>query len=335
MAIRTGPMMSRRAVVAAVGAVLIAAPRRTRAQPSTKVPRIAYLTRSAGRDNPTYKAFAEGVRELGYAIGETLIVDVWTPERDDAAQYPEIAVRAAATGPDVILASNPYAIAAAVTATRTIPVVGVDFESDPVARGWVATLARPGGNVTGFFLDIPEVSGKQLQLLKEVKPSLAVVAVLGDTRVNGPQFRATEVAARGVGLALQPVSVTDLDAMPKAIEEAVHKHAGALLVLSSPMVLVGGPRIAQVALRHRLPAIGLFVPVFAQAGGLLAYGPTFLDPFRRAATYVDRILRGAHPGDLPVQRPTKFELVVNLKTARALGLALPRPLLLRADQVIE
>ena len=328
-------LISRRVVVGAGAVALITAPRRVRAQSSTKTPRVAFLTRSAGRDNPTYKVFADGLRELGYVLGESLTLDVWTPERDNVAQYPDVAVRAVASRPDVIVASNPYAVAAATKATRTVPIVAVDFESDPVARGWVGTLGRPGGNLTGFFLDIPEMSGKQLQLLREVKPSLAVVAVLGDTRVNGPQFRATELAARGVGLALQLVAVKELDEIPKALDEAVRKRAGALLVLSSPMVFGGMPRIADVATRHRLPAIGLFVPFFAEAGGLLAYGPTFLDPFRRAASYVDRILKGALPGELPVQRPTTFELVINLKTAKALGLTIPPSLLQRADQVIE
>ncbi len=159
---------------------------------------------------------------------------------------------------------------AAVKATKTIPVVGVDFESDPVAKGWVATLARPGGNVTGFFLDMPELSGKQLQLLKEVKPNLARVAVLGDARANEPQFRATEVAAQGAGLMLQRLPVKGLNEIPRALADAVRQRTG----------------------------------------GLLAYGPAFLDPFRRAASYVDRILKGAQPGDLPVQRPTKFQFVV-------------------------
>src|SRR5262245_31593982 len=253
MAIHTYRMISRRAVVAALAAGLIAVPRRAGAQSSAKVPRIAYLARSAGRENPTYKAFADGLHELGYTIGESVLLDVWTPERDNVEQYPEIAARAAASNPDVILASNPYAVDAATKATRTVPIVAVDFESDPVAKRWGATLARPGGNVTGFFLDIPEMSGKQLQLLKEVKPSLGVVAVLGDARVNGPQFRATEQSARGGGLALHPVPVANLDAMPKALEEAVRKGATALLVLSSPMVFIGLPRVADIAVRYRFP----------------------------------------------------------------------------------
>jgi len=247
---------------------------------------------------------------LGYVVGENLAIDVQTPDQDKVEQYPDVATRLVAAGVDVILASNPYAVEAAVKATKTIPVVGVDFESDPVAKGWVATLARPGGNVTGFFLDMPELSGKQLQLLKEVKPNLARVAVLGDARANEPQFRATEVAAQGAGLMLQRLPVKGLNEIPRALADAVRQRTGGLLVLSSPMIFGAVARIAEVAVKHRLPAISLFVPFFAEKGGLLAYGPAFLDPFRRAASYVDRILKGAQPGDLPVQRPTKFQFVV-------------------------
>ena len=173
-------------------------------------------------------------------------------------------------------------------ATKTIPIVGVDLESDPVAKGWVASLARPGGNVTGFFLDIPEMSGKQLQLLKEVKPTLARVAVLGTRAVNELQFRATEVAARSGGLTLQPLPIKSLDEIPEAIAAAARQRAGALLVLTSPLIFTSLPRIAEAAIKHRLPAINLFVPFFAEAGGLLAYGPNFRDLFRRAADYADQ-----------------------------------------------
>ena len=195
-------MMPRRAFVGTLAVALLAAPRRAHAQPPAKAPRVGWLGRSAGRESPTFKAFADGLRDLGYVIGENLAVDVRTPEQDKVEQYPDVAARLVAAGVDVILAPTPHALEAATRATKTIPIVGVDFESDPVAKGWVATLARPGGNVTGFFLDIPEMSGKQLQLLKEAKPSLARVAVLGDARVNELQFRATEVAAQGAGLTL-------------------------------------------------------------------------------------------------------------------------------------
>jgi ABC-type uncharacterized transport system substrate-binding protein len=328
-------MIPRRAFVGIFGVALLAGPRRVYAQLPVKAPRVGWLGRSAGRGSPTFQAFADGLRGLGYVIGENVAVDVRTPEEDKVEQYPDVAAGLVAASVDVILASNPYALEAATKATKTIPIVGVDFESDPVAKGWVATLARPGGNVTGFFLDIPEMSGKQLQLLKEVKPNLARVAVLGDARVNELQFRATDVAARGVSLTLQRLPVKDLNEIPRALADVARQRTGALLVLSSPMIFGGMSRIAEIAVQHRLPAISLFVPLFAEAGGLLAYGPAFLDPFRHAASYVDKILKGAQPRDLPVQRPTKFQFVINLTTAKALGLTIPQTLLQRADQVIQ
>jgi len=245
-------MMPRRAFVGTLAVALLAAPRRAHAQPPAKAPRVGWLGRSAGRESPTFKAFADGLRDLGYVIGENLAVDVRTPEQDKVEQYPDVAARLVAAGVDVILAPTPHALEAATKATKTIPIVGVDFESDPVAKGWVATLARPGGNVTGCFLDIPEMSGKQLQLLKEVKPSLARVAGLGDARVNELQFRATEVAAQGAGLTLQRLEVKDLNEIPRALTDVARQRTGALLVLSSPMIFGGMSRIAEVAVT-RLP----------------------------------------------------------------------------------
>jgi ABC-type uncharacterized transport system substrate-binding protein len=332
---RVAQIVARRGFVMALGLALLTVPRGARAQLAAKPPRVGWVGRSAGAESATFKAFTEGLRDLGYVVGENLVIDVRTPEHDKVEQYPDVAARLVAAGVEVILASNPYAVEAVTKATATIPIVAVDFESDPVAKGWVTSLARPGRNVTGFFLDIPEISAKQLQILKEVKPNLAKVAVLGDARVNEPQFRATEVGAQGARLTLQRLPVRDVGEIPRALADAVRRGAGALLVLSSPMIFPGMPRIAEAAVKHRLPSIGLFVPFFAEAGGLLAYGPTFVDPFRRAASYVDRILKGTQPAQLPVQRPTKFELVINLKTAKALGLAVPAAFLLRTDQVIE
>jgi putative ABC transport system substrate-binding protein len=323
-------VIPRRAFIATLGIGVLAVHRQVHAQVSTKAPRVGYLGRSPG----SFKAFSEGLRELGYVVGENLVIDATFSEGDQVEQFGDVAARLVTAGVDVIVAANPHALETVTKATKTIPVVGVDLESDPVAKGWVASLARPGGNVTGFFLDIPEMSGKQLQLLKEVKPNLAQVAVLGDPRVNELQFRATEVAARGGGLTLQPLPVKSLNEITRAIAEAARQRAGALLVLTSPLIFTNMPHIADAAVKRRLPAINLFVPLFAEAGGLLAYGPDFHDFFRRAAGYVDRILKGAKHGDLPVQRPAKFELVINLKTAKALGLTIPPSVLVRADRVV-
>ena len=324
-------MIQRRAFVGTLAVGLLSAPRLSLAQAPAKVPRVGWLGPQPLASAPNFKPFVEGLRELSYIPGQNVLVESRVLELGKHEQHPDIAAQLIGGGIDVILASNPYAIEAAAKATKTIPIVGVDLESDPVARGWVASLARPGGNVTGFFLELPEMSGKQLQFLREVKPELTRVAVLGDPRINELQFRATEAAARGGGLTLQRMPVTSLNEIPGAIAEAARQRSGALLALSSPLIFIN---IAEAAVKYRLPSICLFVPAFAEAGGLLAYGPDFPDLFRRAGGYVGRILKGAKPADLPVQRPTKFELAVNLKTARLLKLTLPQSLVLRADRVI-
>jgi putative ABC transport system substrate-binding protein len=323
-------MTSRRTFIRTLGLGVLAVHRQVHAQPSAKAPRVGYL----GRSRAAQLAFVEGLRALGYVIGETVLVDARFPQQNTIEEYSALASQLVAAGAAVLLASNPQALEVMTKATKTIPIVGVDLESDPAAKGWVASLARPGGNVTGVFLDIPEMSGKQLQLLKEVKPTLSRVAVVGDRSVNELQFRAAEGAARGGGLTLQPLPIKSPTEIPGAIAEAARQRAGALLVLTSPLLFTSLPPIAEAAVKHRLPAINLFVPFFAEAGGLLAYGPDFLDLFRSAPGYVDRILKGAGPAELPVQRPTKFEFIINLKTANVLSLQIPQSLLLRADRVI-
>ena len=329
-------MIPRRAFIGTVGLGVFVSRRRASAQASAKVPRVGYLSSLKALTTSNLKAFLESLQEMGYVPGQNFLLEARAPERPDKyEQYPDLAAQLVAAGVDVILAATPSAIEATTKATRTIPIVGVDLESDPVAKGWAASLARPGGNFTGFVLDIPEISGKQLQFLKEVKPDLSRVAVLGDPRVNELQLRATEVAARGAGLTIQALSVRDIGEVPGAIAGAARQRAGALVVLTSPLVFNNLGRVVDAAVKHRLPAICPFAPAFADAGGLIAYGPDLLDLFRRAAGYVDRILKGAKPGDLPVQRPEKFQLAVNLKTAKALGLTIPQAMLLRADHIVQ
>ena len=323
-------MTSRRTFVSTLGLAVLAAHRHVHAQAQAQVPRVGYL----GRSPASHLAFMEGLRARGYVIGKTILVDTRTPQQNTIEEYSALASQIVVPGVDVLVGANPQALEAITKTTKTIPIVGVDLESDPAAKGWVASLARPGGNVTGFFLDIPEMSGKQLDLLKEVKPTLARVAVLGDRAVNELQYRAAAGAARSGGLTLQPLLIKRPNEIPGAIAEAARERAGALLVLTSPLLFPSLTAIAEAAVKHRLPAVNLFVPFFAEAGGLLAYGPDFHDLFRSAAGYVDRILKGAKPADLPVQRPTKFEFIINLKTARALNLKISQSLLLRADRVI-
>jgi len=328
--------LRRREFIVTLALGLLVSRRRASAQASAKLPRVGYLTSQKALTSPTAKAFLEGLQEMGYVPGQTFLLEYRAPERPDKyEQYAGLAAQLVAAGVDVILAATPSGIEATTKATKTIPIVGVDLESDPVSKGWAATLARPGGNFTGFVLDVPEMSGKQLQFLREVKPDLSRVAVLGDPRVNELQSRATEAAARGAGLTIQALSVRDIGEIPGAIAGAARQRAGALVVLTSPLVFNNLGRIADAAVKHRLPAICPFAPAFADAGGLIAYGPDLLDLNQRAAGYVGRILKGVKPGDLPVQRSEKFQLVVNLKTARALKLTLPQSLVLCADRVIE
>jgi putative tryptophan/tyrosine transport system substrate-binding protein len=215
-----------------------------------------------------------------------------------------------------------------------VPIVAIDLETDPVANGFVASLAHPGGNVTGFFLDLPEMSGKLLQLLKDAVPGATRFGVLWDAAITRAQFEATETAARAAGIAIQSAPVRSAGDLAGALERVVRDGARALVVLSAPLTRLYQARIDEIALRHRLPSVTVFALLPAGAG-FMSYGPDLDAMFRRSGTYVQRILRGARVGDLPVERPSKFELGVNLRTARALGITIPQTLLLRADQVIE
>jgi putative tryptophan/tyrosine transport system substrate-binding protein len=328
--------IGRRTFLGVLAVELLEAHRSAHAEVPGKVARVGWLRTGVGKSlgAPFERAFLEGLRGHGYVVGQNTHLETRAPESGKFEQFPKLAAELVAANVDVIFAAGRPALEAVRHATKTVPIVTVDLESDPVATGWVASLARPGGNLTGFFLDLPEMSGKQLQLLREVKPDLTRVAVLGDARVSEPQFRATEAAARSVRLALQSLVVTTLDEIPAAIGRAAGRRVGALLVLTSPLIFSGLPRITEVAVEHQLPTSSPFVPVFAEVGGLIAYGPDFPDLYRRGGGYVGRILKGAKPGELPVQRPEKFELAVNLETARALKLTLPQSLLSRADRVI-
>ncbi|TMB93470.1 MAG: hypothetical protein E6J42_12850, partial [Chloroflexi bacterium] len=313
------PMIGRRVFIGTFALGLLEAGRIAHAQPPAKVARVGWLRSGAVTlGGPFERAFREG-REQGYVVGENAHLETRAPEPGKFEQYSALATQLVAANVDVIFAPGPQAVEAVRQATKAIPIVTVDLESDPVARGWVATLPRPGGNITGFFLDIPEMSGKQLQFLRDIKPDLKRVVVLGDPRVNELQFHASEAAGRSVGLAVQVRAVTQLDEIPEALAQAARQRAGALLALTSQLIFAGLARIAEAAVRYHLPASSPFVPAFAEVGGLLAYGPDFPDLYRRGGGYVARILKGVKPTDLPVQRPERFELAVNLATARALS----------------
>ena len=279
------------------------------------------------------QAFKQGLGEFGYTDGQNIAMEYrdadGRPER-----LPQLAADLVQLNADVILAQGAGALSTAKQATSRIPIVAVDLESDPVAMGFVRTLAQPGGNITGVFLDLPELSGKQLQLLKEIIRPISRVAILGDPVLNAPQFQATEVAARALAIQPQLLNVQASKDIDPALEAASRGRANAVLLLSSPLVFYHRAELGALTAKRRLPAVSMFVE-FAEAGGLMAYGPSLREAFRRAGAYAGRILQGAKAGELPVERPTKFDLVINLKTAKALGLTLPQSLLQRADRVIE
>jgi putative tryptophan/tyrosine transport system substrate-binding protein len=252
-----------------------------------------------------------------------------TPE-----SIPEFAGDLVRLNMNVIFAAAPEAVAAVRNATTSIPIVGLDLESDPVAKGYVKSLARPGGNITGMFLDIPELSGKQVALLKEVVPRLSRIAIFGIPGLNTPQFAATETAVRALALEAEIMEVRVADDFEGALEAARTRHVEAGILLSSPLVFVSSKQISELALAKRLPLISLFGE-FPKAGGFIGYGPNLDDIFRRCGDYVAKILHGAKPSDLPIQRPERFDLVINLKTAEALGITVPPVLLATADEVIE
>ncbi|HUM14370.1 MAG TPA: ABC transporter substrate-binding protein [Candidatus Nitrosotalea sp.] len=330
--------MDRRTFVATLATGLLASPLVAEAQPIAGIPRVGLLrpgTPSDPADRSSVGAFLAGLQEAGYTRGKNVRIEVrYAHGKFDGLQA--LARELAALPVDALVTSNPYATQAVREASQTVPiVVALDYETDPVASGWIATIARPGGNLTGFFLDQPEMTGKLLQLLKEGVPGLVRVGVLWDETIGRTQFDATQEAVRVKGLVLKPIGVKRSEDLADAFSAASRERADCLIVLTSPLLSLHRARICELALKHRLPGITLFTN-FPAFGLLMAYGPNQPDAFRRSAShYVAQILKGARPADLPVQRPEKFEFVVNLKTAKALGLTIPPSLLVRADQVIQ
>jgi putative tryptophan/tyrosine transport system substrate-binding protein len=331
-------VITRRVFVGTLTGGLLAAPRSSEAQQPAKVPRIGFLSLNLAPNSHLHEAFRQGLRDLGYIQGRNIVIEI----RDAEGKYerlPALAAELVALKVDVIVTGGgtPPALAAK-QATKTIPIVFASAP-DPVTDGLVASLARPGGNVTGLSNINPELVGKCLEQLKQAVPGVSRVAVLWqpgfmDERTDREMLKAEDVAARALGVRLQVVEArgpTDLD---RAFSDMTKARAGALTVLPSAMLFTERRRLVDLATKTRLPAV-YPQKEFVEAGGLMAYGPSLADLFRRAATYVDKILRGAKPADLPVEQPTKFELIINLKTAKALGLTIPPSLLQRADQVIE
>jgi putative ABC transport system substrate-binding protein len=315
---------------------LLAAPLAAEAQQPTKVFRIVELNPAPAPEEPQ-RVFRQALRELGYMQGENILIEdrfaAGSEERLRA--YAAEAVRLKV---DAIFAVSSAAMRASTNATKTIPIVGLDIASDPVASGFVASLARPGGNVTGIFVDLPGLFGKAFQLLTEALPGSARFAVLRDPNLDPTPLRATEEAARSLGLQLQIVEAREPSDFESAFSAIVEGRNSALVVLPSPRFSApprpAGTLIGDLAIQHRLPTTSI-LSSYTESGLLMSYGPNLSELFRQAATYVDKILKGVKPRDLPVQRPVHFELVLNLKTAQALGLTIPPTLLFQADEVIR
>jgi putative tryptophan/tyrosine transport system substrate-binding protein len=327
--------MKRREFIAGLGGAA-AWPLAARAQQPERMRRIGVLLSTANdpEGQARVAAFQQELLQLGWTEGRNVLIDArWAAgNADNIRKY---ATELIALAPDVILANGSAVVAPLLQATRTIPIVFV-FVPDPVGAGYVDSLARPGGNATGFTMFEYATSAKWLELLKEIAPRVTRAAVIRDPNISAGlgQWGAIQTAAPSAGMEVSPVNMRDTDEMERAITAFARAANGSLIVTGSALALVHRDLIITLAARHRLPAI-YWNRVFVTGGGLISYGPDPFDQFRRAAGYVDRILKGEKPADLPVQAPTKYELIINLKTAKALGLEVPHSLLARADDVIE
>ena len=304
------------------------------AQQSRKVYRIGYLANATGIA-PREEAFRQGLRELGYMEGQNVVIE-WRFSKGKVDRLQDLAGELVRLQVDLILAMGVAAARAAKEATGTIPIVMGNADDDPVRHGLVVSLARPGGNVTGFTNIGSALAGKRLELLKETAPKVSRVAILWDPRGAGGagHARETTIAAPAMGVQLQPVEVQGSDNLENAVQAAIKGRAEALIVVHAGSMQTQRARIVNLALKTRLPVM-YTDSSFALVGGLMSYSDDDLDRARRAASYVDRILKGMKPADLPVQQPTKFELVINLKTAKQIGLVVPPNVLARADRVIK
>jgi putative tryptophan/tyrosine transport system substrate-binding protein len=332
----SGDQMDRRDTVLALLA-LGAAPLAAEAQQAAKIARLGYLAADRAANPHLQEAFRQGLRELGYVEGRNLVIEYRDAE-GKLEQFPALAAELVALKVDVIVASGTLAALAARQATRTLPIV-FSPAADPVQSGLVTSLARPGGNATGLSLLYSELVGKWLEQLKQAIPGVSRVAVLWQPGAFGERtekdtLKRAEVAARELGVRLQLVEARGPENFDRAFSEMTRARADALTVLSSNMFVSERRRLVDLAAKNRLPAM-YNVREYVDAGGLMSYGPNLADLYRRAATYVDKILKGVNPADLPVEQPTKVELVINLKTAKALGLTIPQSVLGRADEVIQ
>jgi len=328
-------MIEGRIVLIVLALGIFAVPLTADAQQPVKVPRIGLLSPSSPSGAaPWHQAFRQGLRELGWVEGKNISIEYRYAEgRND--RIPDLAADLVRLKVDIIVATTSTETLAAKKATRAIPIV-MASAGDPVAGGLVESLARPGGNITGLTQIAPELAGKRLELLKEIAPKLTRVAVLWNPEgTTSPlAWKESQLPVRELGLQLHSMEVRRSNDFAKAFEDAIRARAGAVAVMPDPLFVSNLRRIADLAAKSRMPSI-FHLREFADSGGLMTYGVDRSDMFQRAATYVDKILKGAKPGDLPIEQPTKFQLVINMKTAKALGVTIPPSLLLRANHVIE
>jgi putative ABC transport system substrate-binding protein len=327
--------MKTRRIFLVRGLAMLALPFAARAQPAAKIPRVGFMAASnRSAVSARVEAFREGLRELGYVDGKNIALEFRFAE-GKPDRVPMVAAELVRSKIDVIVTGGALDTRAAREATTTIPIVMAQ-DNDPVESGFVASLARPGGNITGLSTLVPELDGKRLEVLKDTVPGLSRVLVLGTSTVpsNARSLRGAELAAGTLKLHLQYLDVLDPKDIEAAFRTAAKGRPQAVLVLGSPIFNAERARMADLAAKSRLPAI-YNSREYIEAGGLMTYGASATELFRRAATYVDRILKGAKPGDLPVEQPTKFEFVVNLKAAKRIGLTVPQRVLARADAVIR
>jgi putative tryptophan/tyrosine transport system substrate-binding protein len=328
--------MKRREFITLLGGTAAAWPLAAGAQQGERARRVGVLMSTAADDaegRARIAAFLAGLQKLGWIEGRNVHIDTrWPISTEEVRKY---AAELVALAPDVILATGSPSLSPLLEATRAVPIVFVNV-GDPVGGGFVESLARPGGNATGFSFTEYGMSGKWLELLKEIAPGLTRVAVLRDSRQasGSGQLGAIQAVAPSFGVELKPIDVQDAGEIERAVAAFVLSPKGGLIVTAGGLTLVHRELIITVAARHRLPAV-YWNRFYAASGGLISYGPDPIDPYRRAAGYVDRILKGEKPADLPVQAPVKYELTINVKTAKALGLEVPATLLARADEVIE
>jgi putative ABC transport system substrate-binding protein len=329
--------MRRREFITLLGGSAVAWPLAARAQQADRLRRIGVIVPATADDSDFQArigAFLQGLQQSGWTIGRNMRIDIrWaTSNANDIRRH---AAELAALAPDIILAHGSSTVGPLLQATRTVPIV-FPVVGDPVGAGYIDSLARPGGNATGFMTFEYSMGGKWLELLKEIATGVTRAAVLRDSTQGGgtSQFAAIQAVAPSLRVEVNPVNVRDASEIERAVETFARSSNGGLIVTASGLTIHHRDLIVTLAARHKLPAV-YFERLFVAAGGLISYGADEIDNYRRAASYVDRILKGEKPADLPVQAPTKYELVINLKTAKALGLTVPPQLLARADEVIE